>query len=184
MVKETAHKDDVAQGLHELSVLAGDAGAAVELALCHGAVISIAYRIEDGWWHEVRPNDIAVHLAKSISESQRLRSDWLETDAAIFIAEAVKVNPLRADEFAPGVILSVDNTTEVLAKKLHLLRAPLPADATDAKDAEYLLEKSNFGSPAEVKFIYARAFPEGRLSEAALGLIGQVFQSRSAVGSH
>ena len=44
MVKETAHQDDLAEGLRKLSLLASDAGAAIELALCHGAVMCVAYR--------------------------------------------------------------------------------------------------------------------------------------------
>ena len=110
---------------------------------------------------------------------QRLRHDWLETDVAIFLSEAAAAShTLSPLEFAPGVLLSVNSSAKVLAMKLHLLVAPLPPDATDARDAEYLLERISVSSPDQIQHIYARIFPADRFSGPARQLVDRVLRAR------
>lgn len=180
MLTAPYNKSYVVKALHTLSAYADRAEAALELALCHGALIMVVRRAKRGCSAEVRPNDIAIHLAEVVLEEQRLRIDWLETDVAIFLAEAAARHALHADEFAPGVVLTVNASARVLAMKLHLLRAPLPPDSTDAQDAEFLLGKISVSSPAQVTHIYARAFPDSPLSDTAHRMIERVFRARFA----
>jgi len=168
-----------AKALHRLKDLAAATKTVVELALCHGAVVAVAYRADNGQRGEVQPNDIVAHLADAVREEMRLRIDWLETDIAIFMTEASADHSLREGEFAPGVVLSVNGAARVLAQKLHLLRAPLPPNATDVRDAEFLLTKISVSTPGQIKYIYARAFPDTPMSEEAEKLIRRVFHARS-----
>jgi hypothetical protein len=131
--------------------------------------------LDHGRRGEVRPNDIAVDLIDAVREDLRLRVDWIETDIAAFIIEAAAKNTLRADEFIPGLVISVNGTARVLAQKLHLLREALPPTATDACDVEFLLRKISITSPGQIKYIYARAFPDIPISDQALELIERVF---------
>ena len=179
MAKETTRKNDVAQGLRKSSAFASDTGTVVELARSDGAIVVVAYRADRGQRGKVRPNDIAVNLADAVRKEMRLRADWLEADLAIFITEAAAKHPLREDEFAPGVAISVNGAARVLAKKLYLLREPLPPNATDARDAEFLLTKISVSTPGQIKYIYARAFPDIPISDRAQELIQRAFHTRS-----
>jgi hypothetical protein len=174
------HKSHVAKALHRLSDLASQANVMVELALCHGTVIAVAYSMEQLPLLVVRPNDIAIRLAEAVYMDQRLRHDWLETDVSIFMSEGTASHTLNAEDFAPGVRLSVNSSANVLARKLHLLRAPLPPDSTDAQDVEFLLGKIKVSSPEQIQHIYARAFPADSLSDTAHQIIDRVFRARAA----
>lgn len=176
MVKDSP----IVKVLQRLSALATERNTVLELALCHGAVVTVAYQSEAGLPGEVRSNDIAVELAEAVHQEQHLRIDWLETDIAIFIAEAASKHRLVSGEFAPGVVISANSSARVLAMKLHLLRLPLRSGATDLRDAEFLLEKINIPSPGQIKYIYARAFPTSPLSDRAENLIQRAFHARSA----
>ena len=178
MPNNVSYEFEVTQALWRLSALANQAGTVIEIALCHGAAVALAYRIEGDGRHEVRANDVAHHLARLVSEELRLRTNWLLTDAAIFIAESAGAKTWQPHAFAPGVLLSTGAAVDVLARKLHVLQAPLPPAATDAEDAEFLLEKVRIWSPGQVKFVYRRAFPEGRLSVTAQELIDRVCRAR------
>lgn len=173
------HKDYAMKALRRLSALAAQTKTVIELALCHGAVVIVAYRASDGGRGAVQPNDIAIRFADTVSEEMRLRSDWLETDIAIYMTEAVAAHELRENEFAPGVILSVNGGARVLAYKLHLLGESLPQGATDARDAEFLLAKISVSSPGQIKYIYARAYLETPMSPSAEELIQRSFHART-----
>lgn len=173
------HKDHATKALRRLSTLATATKTIVELALCHGAVVTVAYRATDGGRGEALPNDIVVHLAAAVSEEMRLRIDWLETDIAIFMTEASADHALSENAFAPGVALSVNGGARVLAHKLFLLRGPLPASATDAQDAEFLLTKISVSTPGQIKYIYARAYPTLPMSPPAEDLIQRAFHARA-----
>ena len=174
------HKAYATKALRRLSALATASGTVIELALCHGAVVVVAYRADRGPRGEVQPNDIAIHLANAVSEEMRLRTDWLETDMAIFMTEASADHTLREDEFAPGVVVSVNGAARVLAQKLYLLREALPPNATDARDTEFLLTKISVSTPGQIKYIYARAFPDVPMNDHAAELIQRAFHARLA----
>jgi hypothetical protein len=108
----------------------------------------------------------------------RMRIDWLETDIAIHLTAAVADHELREDEFAPGIVLSVNGGASVLAHKLFLLREVLPPSATDARDAEFLLTKISVATPGQIKYIYARAYPDIPMSPAAEELVQRAFHAR------
>jgi hypothetical protein len=173
------HREYAIKALRRLSALAAQTKTVIELALCHGAVVIVAYHASDGSRGTVQPNDIAIHLAGAVAEEMRLRSDWLETDIAIYITEAVADHELRENEFAPGVALSVNGGARVLAHKLHLVGEFLPPNATDRRDAEFLLTKISVSSPGQIKHIYARAYPEVPMSPAAEELIQRAFHART-----
>lgn len=174
------HTSHIAKALHQLSDLASQANVMVELALCHGTVIAVTYSMEQFPLFVVRPNDIVIRLAETVYLDQRLRHDWLETDVATYMAERAAAHTLLPDDFAPGVRMSVNSSANVLARKLYLLRAPLSVDATDARDAEFLIGKIKVISPDQIQRIYARAFPDEPLSDAAHQIIDRVFRARAA----
>jgi hypothetical protein len=173
------HKDYAIKALRRFSALAAQTKTVIELALCHGAVVIVAYHASEGSRGRVQPNGIAIHLADAVAEEMRLRSDWLETDIAIYMTEAVADHELRENEFAPGVMLSVNGGARVLAHKLHLLGESLPQSATDARDAEFLLTKISVSSPGQIKYIYARAYSGVLMSPAAEELIQRAFHART-----
>jgi len=175
-----AHKSHVTKALQHLSALAGQKGVMIELALCHGAVIAVASALNCTRGPAVRPNDIVVRLAETVYLEHRLRHDWLETDVAILLAAGVAGQNLQPAEFAPGVLLSVNETARILALKLSLLSGPLPPDATDARDAEFLLEKISVTSLDQIQRIYARVLPGDPLSDTAHRLITRVLNARVA----
>jgi len=172
------HKDSADKALRKLSALAGEAKTVIELALCHGTVVVVAYRAERNSRGDVEPNAIALHLAAAVREAMRLRCDWLEVDMASFLGEASADHTLQEHAYAPGVVLSVNSTARVLAQKLHLLRNALPPDATDERDAEFLLTRISVSAPGQIKHIYARVFPGIPLSEHAHQLIERAFHER------
>lgn len=176
------HKNPVAKALHKLSDLASDENVRLELALCHGAVIAVASTTGPDQGCVVRPNDIVIRLAETVYLDQRLRHDWLETEVAIFIADAAAAHTLRPEEFTPGVVLSVNETARILALKLHLLGAPLTPDCTDARDAAFLLGKINVSSPEQIVRIYSRVFPGQRFSDTAHHLVDRAFRARLVTG--
>jgi len=161
----------VVRALQQYSALAGKAGCVIELALCHGAVCTVAYRRVEGGCGEVLPNDLGIKLAAIVAEAHRLRPDWVETNVAHFVATAHARHSLQADEFAPGLNLTVNTGARILAHKLHLLGATLPPGATDAQDAAFLLGKIQLASAEQVERIHARYHPGGALSSAARQLI-------------
>lgn len=175
------HKEYAKKALHRLSALATQTKVVVELALCHGAVVVVGYQAVGGSRGAVQPNDIATHLADAVAGEMRLRTNWLETDIAIYMTEAVADHDLRENEFAPGVILSVNGGARVLAHKLFLLREAMPATATDARDAEFLLTKISVSSPGQIKYIYARAYAEIPMNSEAEELIQRAFHARKMV---
>lgn len=173
------HKEYATKALRRLSALAAQTKTVIELALCHGAVVVVAYHASEGSRGAVQPNAIAIHLADAVAEEMRLRSNWLETDIAIYMTEAVAHHDLRENEFAPAVTLSVNGGARVLAHKLHLLGEFLPPNATDQRDAEFLLTKISVSSPGQIKYIYARAYPELPMAPAAEELIERAFHART-----
>jgi len=179
MWSPSLHKTYATKALKRLSALAAESSTVLELALGHGALVVVAYHAAQGQRGQVRPNDIALVLADAVREELRLRTDWLETDIAIFIAEAATRHTLREDEFSPGIVLSVNGSARVLAQKLHLLREALPPEATDERDAEILLTKISIPNPGQIKYIYARAFPDVPISDRAKELIERAFHARS-----
>lgn len=181
--KGTLHKSPVAKALHRLSDLADRAHVVVELALCHGSVIAVAYELDQSLGRVARPNDIAIHLIEAVSSELRLTLDWLEDDVARFLADGLATHGLQPGEFGPGVLLSMNTSANVLATKLGLLDTALPADATDERDAEYLLGKISVDSPEQIDRIYARLFPGRWLGPAARELVARVFHARAALRS-
>ena len=172
-----------AKALRKLSVLATEAKTVIELALCHGAVIVIAYRADRGQQGQVLPNDIAIYLADAVGEEMRLRNDWLKTGLAHLLAEASAGHGLREREFAPGIVLSVNGTARVLAQKLHLLRDNLPPHATDERDAEFLLTKISVSAPEQIRHIYSRVFPGIPICDHAHQVIDHAFHERLVANS-
>jgi hypothetical protein len=160
-------------------MLAANSGVVIELAFCHGAVVTVVYQVENGRPGAVRSNDLVVHFADAVSEEMRLRTDWIATDVAVFLFEEVADHTLQSNEFGPGVTLSVNGGARVLAHKLYLLRGNLPSNATDAADAEMLLAKVGFSTAGQIQYVYERAYPGVSLSEQAQGLIRRGSHARS-----
>jgi len=170
----------VSRALQQFSRLATRVGCTFELALCHGSVCTVAYHQVGESGNEVLPNDRGVELAGLVAETQRLRPDWVDTEVGPFIAAANAGHSLQADEFAPGLTLTINTGARVLAHKLHLLAAPLPAASTDARDAAFLLRKIHLASPEQVERIYARYYPDRELNAAARQLVAVALQAQSA----
>lgn len=173
MRRKHSESTPVTRALQQYSRLAVRAGCTFELALCHGAVCTLAFAWHDGEPGEVWPNDLGLELATAVAEAQRLQPDWVNTEVAAFIAAANAGHTLQADEFAPGLTLSINTGARVLAHKLHVLEHPLPAAATDLADATFLLRKIHLASAEQVERIYTRYYPGRKLSLTAEQLIAE-----------
>ncbi len=180
MRRKPSESTPVTRALQQYSRLAVRAGCTFELALCHGTVCTLAFALNDAEPGEVWPNDLGLELAAAVAEAQRLRPDWVNTDVAAFIAAGNAGHTLQADEFAPGLILSINTGARVLAHKLHLLDRPLPAAATDLPDAAFLLRKIHLASPEQVERIYTRFYPGRKLNLTAEQLIAETIHSLAA----
>ena len=92
-----------------------------------------------------------------------------------------RLGEVRPNDIAVRLAASVRTAAKVLAMKLHLLRMPMPVEASDQRDVEFFLETIKVSSPDRIQRIYFRAFPGDPLSETALQLINRSFQVRAVL---
>ena len=128
------------RALQRLAVLAQQEHLMLEVALCHGKVILIAYanptdRIVPS--RIVEPTSRTSKLVRQVAAEQRLPIDWLREDVRYYLAVFAARRRHDFDVFGPNLTLSVAEPAHVLAMKLHACECIRPTDPPGAK-APYL----------------------------------------------
>ena len=152
------------KALARLAELAAADGLAVEIALCHGRVIVVSYRLERDPLHQakiVEPPGRAEALLLQVTKEQRLPGDWIEEDVRFYLALMAARHQPHLHQHGPHVVLSVSEPAHLLAMKLHAFHLA-PASA-DQHDLAFLIEKMGLASIEAVERAYARFFPEHAL---------------------
>lgn len=167
----------VNRALRRLAELAAQERLALEVALCHGQIVTVVYTlVEDAQRHGkvVVSSSRAAALVRQVAAEQRLPSTWLEEDVKFFLAlnAARNVSPLR--EYGPNLLLSVSEPPHLFAMKLHAFHVePSPAPS-DRHDLAFLMQKMGLASLEAVEHAYARFFPDHSLAEDVRNLVSRL----------
>jgi hypothetical protein len=131
------------RALRRSAELARDEHLVWEIALCHGAIMTVAYPNPNA---RIVPARLVASagridaLAKQVASEQRLLKDWLQEDAV----------------FGPHSVLSTADSGHGLVMKLHACERTHRPDAKDSADVEFLMQKIGLTSWAAVTSLYER----------------------------
>jgi hypothetical protein len=149
------------RALRRLAELAAAQGIGLELAWCHGAVITLVHGTvapAPRRTRVVEASSRAMALVDQVTAEQRLPADWLKEDVKFYVTHSGLGGRGGSDVFGPHVILSVADPEPLLAMKLHACQTASPA-AADLSDLRFLLGKMGVASLDEVERVYRRFFP-------------------------
>lgn len=166
------------RALRRLSDLAAHDGLALDIALCHGRIVTVVYRVdaaESGGGKIVESGALAAALAHEVAREQGLPADWLEEDVKFHLALTAARNQPQLQSYAPGLVLSLGEPDHLLALKLHALRPGAAPAPSDRLDVSFLLERTGLASPEAAERAYRRFFPEQSLGETARAFLARVF---------
>jgi hypothetical protein len=152
----------IERALARLAELAADEQLALELALCHGAVMVLAYadsqsRVVPA--RVVEPASRWESLVRIVALEKRLPGDWLREDVRYYLATFAARHRVDFDRFGPSLTLSVGEPGHVLAMKLHACEYVCPPEGKDLADVEFLIHKLDLNSWAAVSATYERFLP-------------------------
>jgi hypothetical protein len=162
------------KALTRLAEIAAAEGVALEIALCHGRVITVAYRLDPdplGHGKTVEPPSRATALLHQVTKEQRLPGDWMEEDVRFYLALMAARNQPHLHQHGPHLVLSVSEPAHLFAMKLHAFQIVNLTTKADHHDLVFLMEKMGLASIEAVEHAYARFFPEHRLSPEARGVV-------------
>jgi hypothetical protein len=159
------------RALSRLAELAGAEKIALEVALCHGQIITVVYAVGQTG-KAVESSSRAAALVRQVASEQRLPADWLEEDVKFYLALTAARGQPHLQEFGPSVVLSLAEPEHLLAMKLHLCQGQLVPATADRHDLAFLIEKAGLASVDSVEQTYAQYFPEHKLAEDARAMIG------------
>lgn len=166
------------RALQRLADLAQQEHLIVEVALCHGKVILIAYANPKDCIVPARivePTSRTGKLVRRVAAEQRLPSDWLREDVRYYLAVFAARRRRDFDVFGPSLTLSVAEPAHVLAMKLYVCECVQPADPQDLSDVEFLVQKLGLVSWASVASIYERFLPGCALGSDVRGRVAEMF---------
>lgn len=150
------------RALQRLAELAQQELFMLEVALCHGTVILLAYADPANCVVPARiiePTSRTNKLVRQVETEQRLPADWLREDVRYYLAVFAARRRADFDAFGPNLTLSVTESGHVLAMKLHACESIRPVDEQDLADVEFLVQKLHLGSWSAVAAIYERFLP-------------------------
>jgi hypothetical protein len=168
----------VQRALRRLAALAAGEQLVLEVALCHGAVVTVAYSYTDS---KITPARLVEPAGRSdpifarVTAEQRLPQDWLQEDVKYYLALFAAQRRTDYDRFGPNLILSVSEPAHMLAMKLHACDCSRPPAAKDISDVEFLLQKMGVDSWSVVTALYERFLPGCSLSEDVRSLVIAMF---------
>jgi hypothetical protein len=169
----------VERALRRLAVLASAEHLALEFALCYGKVIVVVFGAVDvrsEYTTVVEPTSRSDALVQKVTLEMRLPDDWWKEDLKYYLAMFKARRRQDFGLFAPSLILSVSETTHVLAMRLHACAAlPVPA-TSDIADVEHLIQNLELTSWADVAAIYERHFPGHPLNGDMRCLVLEMFK--------
>ena len=166
------------RALQRLADLAQQAHLVLEVTLCYGKVILIAYanptdRIVPS--RIVEPTSRTGKLVRQVAAEQRLPIDWLREDVRYYLAVFVARRRHDFDVFGPNLTLSVAEPAHVLAMKLHACECIRPADPQDLADVEFLVQKLGLVTWAAVASVYERFLPGCALGSDVRARVVEMF---------
>jgi hypothetical protein len=112
----------IERALQRLAELAQQEHLMLELALCHGTVILLAYadpanRVVPA--RIIEATSRTNKLVRQVATEQKLPADWLREDVRYYLAVFAARRRTDFDVFGPHLTLSVAEPGYVLAMKLH-----------------------------------------------------------------
>jgi len=166
------------RALRRLAELAATGNITIEVALCHGQIITVVYAAS----HEapatscksVESNARAAALVRQVAVEQRLPADWLEEDVKVHLALTAARGQTNLQEFAPSLVLSLVEPEHLLAMKLHVCQGHVVPAISDRHDLAFLIEKSGHVSLDSVASVYSRFFPEHKLAEDTRNMVSRM----------
>lgn len=161
------------RALHRLAELADADKIALEVALCHGQIITVVYGLRDplATGKAVESNSRAAALVRQVASEQRLPADWLAEDVKFRLALAAARGQPHPNEFGPSLVLSLSEPEHLLAMKLHLCQGESVPATSDRHDLAFLIEKACLASIESIEHTYARFFPEHKLADDVRTLV-------------
>jgi hypothetical protein len=179
MPYEPLSKVRITRALQRLGELAQAEKLTLEVAFYGGAVFALVYGSRDATKDVdalVRPSKEAQRLAAAVAREQGLPADWLNDQVKQFLSPKEEKRRLDAEEFGPGLRISVPTAAYLLALKLRACRPRLPGYAGDEEDIRFLLRKIRPRSVAEVEKTFEKFFPGDVLGERAEALVREVIR--------
>lgn len=174
----------ITRALRRLSELAAAEHLAIEVALCHGHVLTVVYALPHepaGAGRIVVSHARGGALARQVASEQGLPAGWLEEDVKFFIALSAARNPSQLRDYAPNLILSVSEPAHLLAMNLHALQSDAEPAVAERQDLAFLLQKMGLTSLEAVEHEYARFFPDHPLSEEARKAVSRLLPAPAGV---
>mgnify|MGYP001547927807 CR=1 FL=1 len=168
----------VEHALRRLAELAAAEHLVLELALCHGAVITVTYGQSESPTARsqlVEPSSRADPLVAKVAAEHRLPADWLKEDVKFYLATFAAHRRSDIDHFGPNLLLCVSDSAHVLAMKLHACDESRPPATIDLADVEFLVQKLHLVSWTAVMEVYERFFPGGSLNADLRCLVLEMF---------
>jgi hypothetical protein len=148
--------------LRRLAEMAQREHLVLEIALCHGQILTLAYSDPNARIVPARIVESACRAEALISEVAsecRLPRDWLREDVRYYLALFDARRCADFDRFGRSLILSTAESGHVLAMKLHACECACPPEPKDLADVEFLVQKIGLTTWAEVAFLYDRFLP-------------------------
>jgi hypothetical protein len=165
------------RALRRLAELADSDKIALEVALCHGQIITVVYslaRDPQATGKTVESNARAAALVRQVASEQRLPADWLAEDVKFHLALAAARGQPHPNEFGPSLVLSLSEPEHLLAMKLHLCQGDGVPATSDRHDLAFLIEKACLASIESIEHTYARFFPEHKLADDVRTLVSRL----------
>lgn len=171
------------QALQRLGELAAAHRLFVELVLCHGAVIVLAYaEPASDRVRAVERSSRVVALAQQVAAERQLPPDWIDEEVRYYLALENARHRLALDRFGPHLTLAVSEPERPLAIKLEACRDGSRA-GRDVDDLRVLLGQVKPASPAAATAIHARYFPGRPLAPAAVQLVAELLPAVAGLSS-
>lgn len=166
------------RALSRLAELADAEKIALEVALCHGQIITVVYGSardqQQSAAKAVESSSRAAALVRQVASEQRLPADWLEEDVKFYLALTAARGQPHLQEFGPNLVLSMAEPEHLLAMKLHLCQGQVVPATADRHDLAFLIEKAGLSSIDSVEQTYAQFFPEHKLADDARAMISRL----------
>lgn len=181
MPYEALTKARLTRALRRLSALATAEGIVLELALYGGAVFTLVYGSRESTKDVdaiITPAEAGARLVKVVSAEQSLSEDWLNGEVRQFLSHCGERRPYPAQDFAPGLRITIPTAAYLLALKLNACRQPLPGHPGDEADILFLLARIKPVSVAAVEAIHDRFFPGEGVPADALELIENYLEDK------
>jgi hypothetical protein len=181
MPYEALTKARLTKALRRLSELATAEGLVLEVALYGGAVFTLVYGSRETTKDVdaiIKPAEAGVRLVRQVATEQGLADNWLNDDVRQFLSPTGERRPYPAQDFSPGLRVTIPTAAYLLALKLNSCRAPLPGHLGDEADILFLLAHIKPASATDVEAIHDRFFPRAGLRAEATELIERYMEGR------